>query len=257
MDTVAFTVQETLSVVLVFALAASIQGYSGFGFGIVAMSLLSFLTQDMADMYIVVNISALAVIVVGLFLSRLGSDIDWLKAGLLLTGIVIGQPAGYWFVRTFGDHPAFRVLLGLVLLYYAVQSIVSPSIRRRVHKAVAVGIGTVSGLIGGAFASGGPPLVMYLYSQVDDPRDMKATIQSVFVITLLYRLTLIGLAGDYSTAVLRLALYAVPPVIPLVVAGHALSKRISARRFRQYVYGLIALSGVSVLAKGMWAWLSS
>jgi cytochrome c biogenesis protein CcdA len=86
---------------------------------------------------------------------------------------------------------------------------------------------------------------------------MKATIQSVFVITLLYRLTLIGVAGDYSTAVLRLALYAVPPVIPLVVAGHALSKRISARRFRQYVYGLIALSGVSVLAKGMWTWLSS
>ena len=247
--------QGTVFVALVFACAASIHGYSGFGFGIVAMSLLSILAQDMPEMYVVVSINALVVVVVLLFLSRVHSHVDWLKAGLLLLGVAIGQPVGYWFLRTFGDHPVFHVLLGLVLLYYAVNWIVSPTIRRGLHSAVAVGIGAASGLIGGAFVSGGPPVVMYLYSQADDPRDMKPTVQSVFLVMLLYRLVLIGMAGDYSAHVLRLSLYTVPLVIPLILIGHALSRRGPAQRFRRYVYGLIALFGVSVFAKGLWAWL--
>jgi hypothetical protein len=48
----------------------------------------------------------------------------------------------------------------------------------------------------------------------------------------------------------------VPLVIPLILIGHALSRRGPAQRFRHYVYGLIALFGVSVFAKGLWAWFN-
>jgi uncharacterized membrane protein YfcA len=251
-----FTTQEILFVVFTFILAGFVHGYAGVGFGIVSITLLSFLSQHMLSVSIVVSIGALAVLVVLLLLSRTNARVDWLKLGLLLVGVAIGQPGGYWFISTFGDQILFRLVLGAVLLYFAINGIVSPSLRQGIPNIAAVGIGLASGFIGGAFISGGPLVVMYFYSQADEPREMKATIQLTFMCTISYRLILTGLAGDYSPEILKMAAVAIPVTLPFIAAGHYLSKRGSALRFRQYVYSLIGLFGVFILARSMWTWMA-
>lgn len=245
---------ETLLVIGMLAVAAFVQGYCGFGFGIAAMSLLALLQLPMTGVATTVTITGVAVILLLLLLTHSDSHIRWRRGLLLLGGIAVGQPLGYWFIHSLGEHGVFRVALGLTLIAFAVNGILSPHIRRRVPAAVAIGIGVISGFLGGAFCTGGPPTVLYLYSQADDPRDMKATVQFVFVSGMIYRLILIGIAGDYSREILAVSFYALPIAIPVLIAAHALSKRASVDLFRRVVYSLIGLSGLVILARGIMLW---
>ena len=172
----------------------------------------------------------------------------------MLTGTAFGQPLGYWFVHTCGDQPAFRLILGAVLMVFAVTGLLTPHVRRQLHYGFGVGAGLLGGFLGGAFVTGGPPVVMYLYSQADEPRDMKATIQFVFISSLLYRLVWVVVAGDWSLGVAKLALLAVPLAIPILIGAHWLSKYGSATRFRRVVYALIMLMGTGLLVKGLAMW---
>jgi uncharacterized protein len=242
---------QTAIVLGMLAAGALVQGYSGFGFGILATSLLALLDLNMAGMAAVVTFGALCTSLVLLPITRAEAHIDWRRALLILSGNLCGQPAGYWFIHTWGDRPVFRIALGAVLLAFAVNGMVTPHVRRRLPLALAPAVGLAGGFLAGAFVTGGPPVILYLYSQTDDPRTMKATVQFIFLISTAYRLVWVGVSGDMTLPVVRLALLSLPVVLPVLVLAHALSKRISVAGFRRAVFAVILLTGGAVLGRGL------
>jgi uncharacterized membrane protein YfcA len=250
-----YATQDVALVVVIAVVAALVQGYSGFGFGIVASSLLAFTDLPMLQMTVAITVATGFITVLLLRLSHGDTRAEWRQGLLVLAGVAAGQPLGYWFIHACGDEPVFRVALGTVLVGFGITGMVTPHLRHRLPAAVGVGAGMVGGFLSGAFVTGGPPIVAYLYSRSDDPRRMKATVQFVFLSSVGFRLACISVAGDWSAGTTKLALVILPAVLPAVVAGHYLSRRASNESFRRVVYALIGVTGVGVLVKGIAAWV--
>jgi uncharacterized membrane protein YfcA len=235
-----------------FCAAAWVHGYSGFGFGIICMALMAFLPMGMERASVVVSLTGFVILVVLVFISRGGGRVRWDQVLLLIPGGVLGVPLGYRFISAFGDQPVFRFVLGGALMIFAV---LGARKRGKTPRALpgwaALPIGLISGFIGGAFVTGGPPIVMYLYSRTRDPRDMKATIQATFMALSATRIATIALGekGLAAEGTLRMALIFLPFVVAALIMGHRLSLGHSVDFFRKVVNGLIFLMGLSIVVQ--------
>ncbi len=244
------TLETIIIIVAILALAALVQGYGGFGFGIVSISLLALLGKGMEQLAIIVSLVALVVVACLLALSRSRGHVRWKTGLLILIGIAIGQPAGYWFIATFGDQPIFRILLGIFLLAVGLFTAKGPQRMRRLSPALATPAGIFSGFLAGAFVTGGPPVVLYLYSMTEDPREMKGTIQFVFLSSILVRLSIIPFGAGYQMPTLRTAALAIPFAVVALVLGHWLSHKGSVSMFRLIVGLAISTCGIIAIIKG-------
>jgi len=241
--------EHLLIPILVFLVAAFVQGYGGFGFGIVAMSLMVFTPIDLERGAALVTLISLPMLFVLLQWSSVRARPRWELVVLLFIGMMIGQPIGYRLLEALSRQPVFQVIFGLALIGFAIQGFYG-RLQKALPKWSALPIGMLSGVITGAFASGGPPLVLYLYSRVKDPREMKATVQALFFLGSSYRLVLVllserGVTGELTwTALLCLA-----ALVPVLWLAHWLSTRSSTRFFTQAVYALLGVFGLLIMAR--------
>jgi uncharacterized membrane protein YfcA len=107
-------------------------------------------------------------------------------------------------------------------------------------------VGFSSGVIGGAFNTGGPPIVSYIYRRPDPPEVLKATVQITFVVFTLVRLSTAVAVGLIDAEIVRLALWLSPTVIAGAIAGLALGRRVSGERFRTVSWAALGLLGIGL-----------
>lgn len=236
---------------LCVALSALTQGFSGFGFGILIMAAMSLIGADLERVSVFVTLSVIILVTTLLIRSKRQMRVHWKTAACITAGLVFTTPIGYRFVLQYGDMPVFRLALGFVLVFFALYRACKPHIKRHIPLFLAPVFGMFSGLLSGAFSSGGPPVVLYLYSQQDDPRMAVGTTQAVFLGSSLYRLIIV-LSGDrgLSLALLSQTLWMAPIVISMTLLGFRLTQRLPVKPFLLVVYGIILLAGVINVAKG-------
>jgi uncharacterized membrane protein YfcA len=237
-------------------LGAFTQGFTGVGFGIIVLAGIAFSPWDFERTAVVVNLILPFLNLSIIYASRRESRINWHLVVVLLLGIAVGVPAGYWFILTFGNDPIFKVALGTALTLFAANELFRPRIKSALH----MGFGLLAGFIGGFFAGGftaaGPPIALFVYSRHKDPVLAKGTLQFVFMSATLWRLGNIIIFGKGVTMpIMTLALESIPIVILLVFLGHRLSRQVSSKTFLRIVYSFIGLAGLLNVIKGflgMW-----
>lgn len=132
---------------------------------------------------------------------------------------------------------------------FAAQGIIG-NVRAVLPKWMALPIGAISGIITGAFVSGGPPLILFLYSQVRDPREMKATVQALFILSTTYRLILVLSSGPPPSVDLLLnAVVSLLFAVPILYFAHRLSTVSSATFFSRVAYTILGAFGVVMLSR--------
>ena len=232
--------------------ASFAQGFSGFGYGILAMAMLSLLTAGLERASVFITLTVTALVITLLLRSRRDVRLDWRQAGAIFLGVLAGSPLGYWFVLRQGDLPLCRLVFGTVLILFALNGLLKPHIKHHIPTLLAPLFGVFSGLLSGAFASGGPPVVLYLYAQEDDPRLAVGTVQAVFLGASIYRLVIVG-CGErgFSADLLLLAAGMVPVVILGTLTGYMAARRVSCRTFLLCAYSLIIAAGAMNIAKGL------
>ena len=238
-------------IVLVTALASFVQGYAGFGIGIVCMATLSYATGGLAELATLIVLLAFVVMLIFLVFSRSRTPVKWKQVGLLLPGMLVGIPLGYWFISVFGNMPIASLCLGVVLAAFGVQGLLFRRIHRPLPNIAALPAGGFAGLLSGAFSTGGPPLVLYLYAQRPDPREMKSSVTAALLALSAFRIVTAAAAGGITTGLLRVVLLCLPGVIAMLFAGHWLSTRARAQSFRKVIYGLIGVSGVIMAGRAV------
>ncbi len=149
----------TLSAVLfgVFA-AAVLRGFTGFGFGLVAVPLLS-LALPPAE---VVPFVVVLQVVIGVgSIRQVRRDCDWHAVGVLAPGLLLGIPLGLTILTMFQPN-TIRLAIGLIIAASVV--LLSRGVRLPPHppRLVGLAVGTLSGTISGLSMMGGPPIVVYL-----------------------------------------------------------------------------------------------
>ncbi|MBX3178851.1 MAG: sulfite exporter TauE/SafE family protein [Candidatus Hydrogenedentes bacterium] len=227
------------------------QSAVGFGSMLIAMPLLTFVLPLQVAAPVLALIGPPTTIYI-FHLNRHG--VDWREVGRIMAGALAGVPLGLWALESLNPAWIMRAV-GAVLVAYAVYvAAIEPRLRPRANMrsgniATSLAAGLCTGVLGGAFNTGGPPLILY-GDWLRWPRArFKAILQAVFLAN--GTLIIIGhaLAGNVHTGVLPYAAAATPGVIAGLYAGRHIDRLLSPAHFRYAVLGMVALLGLSLIAR--------
>lgn len=222
---------------------ALVQGFFGFGFGILAMAGLT-LSSDLIHASGVVNLTGLLLTLTMAW--QLRRSILWPLAWRIAPGIVVGVVIGVTALRTLDGEWMVRAL-GVVIVAVASWNLFTPGLRGRDSRPLDVAVGLLGGALSGAFNAGGPPVVAHLYRRPEHPEALKATVQALFTGMSLTRLPVASAQGLLDQAVLRDAALGLPLLLVGVLVGTRLARRVQPDRFRQACWVAFAALGVALL----------
>jgi uncharacterized membrane protein YfcA len=235
-------------VAAVVFVAAALQGSLGFGFGLVTMSVLPrFLGIDGA----VPLVALLGQLINVLLLVQLRRSVRWSHLRAVLLGGLLGTPVGVWMLAS-AKPRALSVGLGVTLLGWFVltkaRDLRGGAARPPIGEAWGYVAGVAGGVLGGAFNTGGPPMVMYAASRTDwTPDETRALLQAFFACTAAVQLPLLVQSGLLDAEVAWSALTVLPAVAFGLLAGRWIATKLDPNRYRGLLAWAIAGLGVSYL----------
>jgi uncharacterized membrane protein YfcA len=230
----------------ILALASFVFGLAGFGLGLVALALLPFLVPPTTAVPLVSLYSAAFALVMSVQLRR---DIVSSHLAALLCGALVGTPVGVWVLATL-PASSLRRLIGVILMVVVIIEWRGLYPRKLSGRHWRVAAGVSSGLLGGAIGTPGPPVILYAAAQGWSPRAMKATLLCFFLANQV--ITLVGQwwAGLLTPEVARLALVFAAPALVGVTLGTHLFNYVDHARFRQLVFALLFVLGLTLCLRG-------
>lgn len=245
-----FLSPDLLRTAVAIAVASAIHGYGGFGYGYISVALFTVLSLDIAAAALVLTVVSFPVAIFLAYLDGQRNPINFRVLLAVCAGVLPAVPLGVLFLLRFGQTEVFQASFGAFLLLFSAYN--TTLARRGFRLPFWSGpiFGVLGGFLGGAIVSGGPPIVVFAYSQTDDPRQMKGTTQLVFVLASSFRLVWMRiLQGPGSVGNVWESLVVALPAVLLIWAGHRLSARTSVVLFRLVVNVLLFGFGVYLIVQ--------
>jgi uncharacterized membrane protein YfcA len=240
---------QIIAVFGVFA-AALLRGFTGFGFGLAAVPLLSLALPPVKVVPFVVMLQA---IVGAVGLRQAWRSCDWRAVRGLSPGMVLGIPIGVVLLTAFRANPVRLVIGGVILgsvllLWRGVRLPPHPS------RALTAGVGLIAGVMNGLATMGGPPIVVYLMALSHRAAVVRASSIVYFMFAALLSLLLMVWKGLIDREILLWSLASVPVLIAGTYAGNWGFHRSAPHHHR--ITALVTLSVLAVLliARGLGAW---
>lgn len=233
-------------------MATLVRSAFGFGEALIAVPLLAFWIplREAAPLALLFSITVASVVIVH----------DWKKIHFTsATGLVLaslpGLPLGLLLITR--GHPALvKPILGALIIAFSLWSLTArraPILRTDGWPLLAV-CGFCAGILGGAYAMNGPPLILYGALRRWPARQFRATLQAYFLPAGLLVAAGYWIAGLWVPEVFRLYLISLPALIPAMILGTLINRRLHGDVFLKFVYvGLIVIGGFLV-AQGFRAW---
>ncbi len=167
----------------------------------------------------------------------------------LLPCMAVGCTVGVVFLlRLKAD--VLLLLMGLFVSGYALYSLAVKSRPAQFSPWWALPAGSVGGLFGALFGSGGFLYALYLNARLDSSEQARATQSALISCSTVVRLGLFLLAGVYAdSALLLLALVLLPVMAAGLWAGRQLTGRLSREAFIRLVTWLVLASGLALIVR--------
>ena len=212
----------------------------GFGDALIAMPLLALVVPLDTARPLVALISTTVAAVIA---CRDWRNVHFASAWRLALWGVLGVPLGFLLIGSL-DEDVVKIILALLVTGYAAYCLASRQALVLKTNRTAPLFGLVSGLLCGAYNTGGPPLVVYGTAQGWEAVKFRATLQGVFFPISLSIVSGHALVGNLSEQVLWFFLWSLPVMFVAIMLGRGLNKRIGYRHFLVYVYWLLILIGI-------------
>ena len=233
----------SIIVALIVFLAAFQQSLSGFGFALVAMPILVQLVG--------LQVAAPLIAGTGLLLTfinafRWRKAIDWGEIRRLGVWMLLGIPLGILSVDYLPEM-ALKAGLGVLLVAYSLFALLKPEKLPIISRRWAYPMGFIAGLLGGAYNTPGPPLILYGNLRQWSHQRFRAVLQSVFA----FSATLVVgghlMARHFTPQVMTLMLPASAAILLGVLAGALLDRHLKPQHLRTWITVVTLLLGVSLL----------
>jgi uncharacterized protein len=219
--------------------AAVLRGFTGFGFGLAAVPLLSLALPPAQVVPLVVTLQ----VIIGVAGLRAASlTCDWRAVRLLLPGLIIGVPIGLLILTNVPANPV-RLVIGAViafsvwLIHRGIRLPANPS------RLIGFGVGLVSGVVSGLASMGGPPVVVFLLALGHTAARMRATAIVYFMLSGCLSFAPMAVKGLITRDILIWAAASLP-----VLFGGSRLGTLAFHKARPRHHRLVALVTLSVLA---------
>lgn len=230
----------------VAAVAGFVQGLSGFGFAMVAVSLWAWVLEPRLAVVLAV-FGGLVGQAVAAAMGGAGESRG--RAGPFLVGGLLGLPIGLWLLPHI-DVQMFRAIVGATLVVWCPVMLLAPrlpSIRAggRFADGLAGAVGGLMASLGGV--SGAAP-TLWCAIRGYDGHTVRAIIQQFNLTMLAATMTGYALAGVVSMDMLPAMALVVPSLLLPTVLGIKAYGRMTPEAFRTVVMVLLTCAGFALLA---------
>lgn len=240
-----YTGSEWLLLELAIALAYIVFGVAGFGTALVAGPLLILCLPLSKIIPLLVLLDFVAA-----FGNWLPARRDVARAELLrlLPCMALGCLVGVVFLLNLKSD-VLLLMMGVFISAYAIYSLAVKARPRQVAAGWAIPTGTVGGLFGALFGSGGFLYALYLNARL--PKEAARATQSALIsCSTVVRLTLFVMAGVYADgALLLLAVCLLPAMALGLWTGRRLTRKLSREAFVRLVTWLVLASGIALIVR--------
>ena len=225
------------------ACAGFVQGLSGFGFGLVSMSLMPLFMGIKQAAVISTAFSLLATVAT---FARHYREYNWRMGFLFLISVCIGVPLGVYLLERSSEKLLARIMGGLMVAYAAREFLLTRS-ARTFPPAWTVPLGLFSGAMSGAFNLGGVPSAAYAYAHPWSRGQIMGFLQVMITLSCLLRLLFYRTAGLLGGVPWGRAVWLALPLSLAIWLGHLALQRIALHHMRQAIFVFIGLSGLYYL----------
>lgn len=182
---------------------------------------------------------------------RLGAHVERREVLRLVPSMVIGSAIGAWLLFSVPVR-TLMMLLGIFVVLYALNGLRPKAPQPPLAAAWAWWFGGSGGVLSALFGAGGWVYSMYLVRRLDDPQRVRATQSVVLTVSSSIRVVLFLVAGTYFNPSLLLLVLALLPAMALgLFIGHRITLRMDRQRFLQVLYGVLLLTGSSLLWRAL------
>jgi uncharacterized membrane protein YfcA len=236
---------DWLVIGLGIALAYIVFGIAGFGTALVAGPILILFMPLSKIIPLLVLLDFVAAFG-NLLQSR--RDVEKRELLRLLPCMAVGCTLGVIFLLNLHSD-LLLLLMGLFISAYAIYSLVVKARPTQLAAGWAIPMGTVGGLFGALFGSGGFLYAIYLNSRL--PKEAARATQSALIsCSTVVRLSLFLIAGVYAELpLLMLAVCLLPAMALGLWLGRRLTLRMSREAFVRLVTWLVLASGIALITR--------
>lgn len=236
-----------LPVLAIFVIALFVRSSLGFGDALIAMPLLSLVVGVQTATPLVAIIGL--VMAIGILLSS-WQDVNLKAAWRLILSSAFGIPIGLYLLTNVPETYVL-ILLGIILIFYGIYNLFEFRVLEIENDGFAYVFGFIAGILGGAYNTNGPPIVIYGSMRRWPAELFRATLQAYFVSVNVLIVAGHGLSGLWTPTVLWLAVVLAPIATVMVMLGKFTITRLPQRLFARIVYAFLVVIGIVMIVRAI------
>lgn len=223
-------------------IGAAVQGFIGFGFGIIAAPVVAFLAPELVPAALIIASFPLPFMT----LAREGRQIDWRALGWIMVGTLPATLLGAWIVAAVPAR-VLQIIVGVVVLGVSVLPMFKIEPRR--DPGTLIGAGAISSLGGTTASIGGPPIAIVLRN--DTPAKARATMAVYFLFSTVLTLASLAAVGRMTVTSWSVGLAMVPATLVGFGASILVGRRFNDQAFGLAVVGFSCLAAILLLIRAL------
>lgn len=226
---------------------AVVQGLTGFGYGLMTVPILMLiLPPRMVVPMMMLQGTLLSFMVV--YQARQHVRLKRILP-LIIAG-VISMPLGVYVLKNINPF-TLKLALGILIVAFSAALLRGIRIKIKNETAAFIPVGIVSGILTGASALGGPPVILFLSNQQVEKQIFRSSIAAYFLIVNLCTLPTFALNGIITADVAKYAVYLLPAMVLGAVTGIKLADRVNEELFRRIALMIVAIAGMFLVYTGL------
>jgi hypothetical protein len=228
---------------LIVFLAAFTQSLSGFGLALVSMALLPTVTGIRTATPLV---ALIAIVIEVVLIIRYRQSLDVRAIWKVVLASVVGTPLGVLFLSNVDEHIALSVL-GVVIAGYAIYTLLGLKLPQLENSFWDYAAGLVGGMLGGAYNTSGPPIIVYADCRRWSPAVFKSNLQGYFIVSSLAILISHAISGNLTPLVWSAFWWTLPFIGIGLLIGLSLDRWLNPVAFRRVVLVLLVVMGIRLI----------
>ena len=238
-----------LSIGLIAFAAGFVHSAIGFGFGIVAITLMP-LFVDVRQSHVVISTASFPVLMMATWAYRDGAD--WASLWKALVGAAIFLPLGLlafrwvsidWLTRGTG-------IAILVMVWMSFRNRQKAKMKTKTTGGSSFLAGAFGGFLAGAVTIAGPPIAAYGLSQPWDQTRFKAFLNQFLLAVSVYKIIGLAVGGYINQETLTQSAALAPMAMVGIQLGALFSRRLSTQRFQYFVAAALVIVAVYFVVTG-------
>ena len=181
-----------------------------------------------------------------LLLLKYREAFNFRSVSVLIVASLVGIPVGVYALG-WVDAGVITAVLGLIVISYALYALIGFNPPALKNRGWAVLFGFVAGILGGAYNTSGPPVIIYGSCRRWPPAEFKSNLQGFFLVIGISVIFTHFLSGNFTPIVWYNFFIAVPAILLALFVGFRLDKYIDPLRFRKIVLIALVILGIGLI----------